>query len=299
MKNKFLRPVPKTENQTDNKTVADGDRPHRKLSLKSIIIILAAVLVVCVSVVVPVCVVYVDIPVKPSFSAFDQENDYAITITWKKVAGAQKYDVEFCHDDPVLTTTIITKGTTQNGRYTVQRQKGPLYFRVRAVKNNKKGKYSDWIKYEIDPWTLSAPVVTINPSDLQVSWIPVRYRYYTEYDKVVSAYTYSYAWETEGEETVWYKDKAISTGVGLASALASNVYYRDYYQGFDDVWPGDVTLRIKVAAVNYSYNILGGFSKEVGNSAQEQALNTVYDEVGEYGEAALLITQEIFDALIK
>lgn len=297
MKKKLLRPVPKTENQSEKESVADGKYSHRKLSLRKVIIILAAFLIVSVSVVVPVCVVYVDIPVKPRFEPFDQENDYSVTVVWDKVAGAKSYDVEFCCDDPVLITTNITKGTTKNGRYTVQRHKGNLYFRVRAVKSGKIGKFSDWIKCEIQPWVLSAPVVTINPSDLRVSWIPVNYRFYYDHSNTVSAYTYTYAWETEGEEVVWYKDKAISAGVGLASALVSSARYRNYYQGFDDVWPGDTTLHIKVAALNHGLNQLGGFTKEVGGTPEKQALSNIYEEIGEYGEASLVITKEIFDAL--
>ena len=109
MKKKLLRPVPKTENQSEKESVADGKNSHRKLSLRKAIIILAAFLIVSVSVVVPVCVVYVDIPVKPRFEPFDQENDYSVTVVWDKVAGAKSYDVEFYYDDPVLTTTNITE----------------------------------------------------------------------------------------------------------------------------------------------------------------------------------------------
>lgn len=300
MKKKVLRPVAKTENENTEKKVTDGNSSHRKFSLKHLIIILAAFLVVSVSVVVPVCVFYVDIPVKPVFAEFDQKNDYSISVTWDKVVGAEKYDVEFCHDDPVLTSTVITKGSTQNSRFTMQRQAGPLYFRVRAVKKGRKGKFSDWIRYDIEAWKLSAPGnITIDPASLIVSWIPVTYRYYNDNGNTVTAYEYSYAWEIDGEELTWISDKSIAAEVRLDSGLFTHYLYVDYFQGYSDQWPGDVTLRVKVRALNHGLNILSGFSKEVGGTVQEQALNSIYEENGEYGEAGLVITKEIFDALAK
>ena len=299
MKKKLQSPVAKAENKSTEKKTTDGNTSRRKFSLKHVIIILAAFLIVSVSVVVPVCIYCVDIPIKPAFSEFDQKNDYSITVTWKKVAGAERYDVEFCHDDPSLPSTTITKGATQNGRYTIQRQAGTLYFRVRAIKNGKKGKFSDWIQYDIEAWKLSAPVITVDSSNLIVSWIPVTYRYYNDNGNKVTAYTYSYAWEIDGEDLVWYNDKSIASEVRLDSGLFTHRHFLDYYQGYSDEWPGDVTLHIKVSALNHGLNMLGGFSKKVGDSVQEQALYTIYEENGEYGEATLDITKEIFDALAK
>lgn len=290
------------ENKETN-GASGGGSSRRKLSAKSLIIILSIILVVCVAVVVPVCVVYVDIPVQAEFVEFDQENDYWLVASWNSVAAAQSYDVEYCFDDPVLTTTSITKGNTKNKKFYIERRAGTVYFRVRAVKGERKGKFSDWIVKNIDAWTLSKPEVTVNLTDMQVSWTPVSYRYQYDYSKVVPAYVFRYAWKAvddENESLVWHEDRSLSPNAQLAGALVtlSGGYY-DYYSGLDEDWPGDITLYFQVAAVNHGFSTLGGFSDQVNETPEEIALNRIYNEIGQYGEVSVTITKEIFDALSK
>ena len=268
---------------------------------RRLVIALSILLIVCVAVVVPVCVVYIDIPVRAEFVDFDQEKDYWLVASWNSVAAAQSYDVEYCFDDPVLTTTVITTGKTKNKKFYIERRAGVVYFRVRAVKGERKGKFSDWIKKEIDAWTLSQPEVTVNPSDMQVSWTPVTYRYQYDYSKVVSAYVYRYAWKSaddESETLVWHDDKSLATSVSLRASLLTLGEYWDY-QFSDGEWPGDITLYFRVAAVNHGFSTLGGFSDHVNETPEEMALNRIYNEVGQYGEVSVTITKEIFDALSK
>lgn len=298
MKKKYFHPVSRPKAQTGDNGVSGGANSRRRLSAKNLIIILSAVLVICVAVVVPVCVVFVDIPVNPVFEDFDQENDYWLGVTWNSTAGAQLYEVEFCYDDPVLRTTKISKGSTKNRKYYLERRAGSVYFRVRAVKGNRKGKFSDWIKKDIGAWTLTAPVVTINTATLQISWTPVTYRYEYDFSNVVPAYVYEYAWQAEdeeGEELVWHSDKSLSSNVRFDSSLLTRSEYLSYRAG--EEWPGDIMLYFRVAAVNHSFNVLKGFSSDVNDTPEELSLSRVYNEVGEYGETSILITKEIFDAL--
>ncbi len=298
MKKKYLRPVPKTET-TKKEGNADERVSRRKFTVKKLIIILLAVLVACTAVIVPVCVVYVDIPVKPSFADFSQQNDYSITVKWNKIAAATSYELEYCHSDPNEGNAEIIKGSTEQNRFTMQRYAGDLYFRVRAVKKNRKGQFSEWIHYEIEAWTLTAPKVTINSASLLASWTSVNYRYYNDYSPIAPAYIYSYGWQLPDEETVWNYDlKSIAPNISLLAAVFTHSHFRDYYQGLEYEWPGDMTVKIRVAALNYSlYNL--DFTKYVDSSPKSEALNQIYNEVGAYGESELLITQEIFDALPK
>ena len=288
------------ENKETN-GASGGGSSRRKLSAKSLIIILSIILVVCVAVVVPVCVVYVDIPVQAEFVEFDQENDYWLVASWNSVAAAQSYDVEYCFDDPVLTTTSITKGSTKNKKFYIERRAGTVYFRVRAVKGERKGKFSDWIVKNIDAWTLSKPEVTVNLTDIQVSWTPVSYRYQYDYSKVVPAYVFRYAWkpvDDEDDKLEWRDDKSLTNYVRLDSSLLMLSEYFDY-QFNDYEWPGDITLYFRVAAVNHGFSTLGGFSDQVNETPEEIALNRIYNEIGQYGEVSVTITKEIFDALSK
>ena len=295
MKKKYFQPVARPSTQDNNNGVSDGKDSRRRLSAKRLIIILSAILVVCVAVVVPVCVVFIDIPVTPVFSDFDQKDDYWLSVTWNNVAAATSYEVEYCFEDPVLQTTKITKGLTTNRKYFIERRAGFVYFRVRAVKGERKGKYSDWIIKQVDPWKLAAPLITINKTTMQVSWTPVSYRFEYDYSNLVPAYVYEYAFQGEGEEIVWIDDKTISTGVRLDSYLLTRSEYHSYEVG--EEWPGDITLHFRVAAVNHSYNYLGGFSDSVNQTPAELALSYVYESTGEYAETSLVITQEIFDGL--
>ncbi len=301
MKKKYLRPVPKTANESDSKK-APAANARRKLSLTQIIVILAAFLIVSVAVVVPVCVVYVDIPVKPTFVSFDQQNSYSISVTWKKTAGATSYDLEYCHEDP-STAEKTTRVNTQNNRYTMQRYAGPLFVRVRANKNKRKGKYSDWIRLDVESWTLAKPLVTINESSLQASWTPVNFRYYNDYSHTAPAYVYTYGWKFEDTDVQWngYEIPSKATYVDLSPLFGRSVFedYLDYYAGLSLEWPGDLTLYVKVAALNESrYDIKLDVSY-VEAQKELQALNQIYETKGEFGEAELLVTKEIFDALPK
>ena len=301
MSKKYFLPASKPIDNKETNGASGGSSSRRKLSAKSLIIILSIILVVCVAVVVPVCVVYVDIPVKAEFLDFDQKNDYWLVASWNSVAAAQSYDVEYCFEDPVLTTTVITKGNTKNKKFYFERSAGSVYFRVRAVKGERKGKYSDWIEKEIDAWTLSKPVVTVNTTTMQISWTPVTYRYEYDYSKIVSAYVYQYAWkpvDDEDDKLEWRDDKSLTNYVRLDSSLLTLSEYFDY-QFNDHEWPGDVTLYFRVAAVNHGYSTLGGFSDYVGDTPEELALRKIYNDVGEYGETSVTITKEIFDALSK
>ncbi len=300
MSKKYFLPASKPIDNKETNGASGGSSSRRKLSAKSLIIILSIILVVCVAVVVPVCVVYVDIPVKAEFLDFDQKNDYWLVASWNSVAAAQSYDVEYCCEDPGLTTTI-TKGNTKNKKFYIERKAGSVYFRVRAVKGERKGKYSDWIEKEIDAWTLSKPVVTVNTTTMQISWTPVTYRYEYDYSKIVSAYVYQYAWkpvDDEDDKLEWKDDKSLTNYVRLDSSLLTLSEYFDY-QFNDHEWPGDITLYFRVAAVNHGYSTLGGFSDYVGDTPEELALRKIYNEVGEYGETSVTITKEIFDALSK
>ena len=300
MRKKYLRTVPKTVD-SDKNAKSSGGKDRRRFSTKTIIIVLAVFLVVSVAITVPLCIFYIDTPIKPSFSDFNQENDYSITITWNKITVAKSYEVEFSYSDPTISTTSsIIKGSTVNPRFTIQRSAGNLYFRVRAVKSNGKGKYSDWIVKEIQPWSLSAPEISIDPTSLLISWTPVTYRYYNDYSNKVPAYICTYGWKEEGAEKITWMSEEKTVSQSLKIAVHTLSPFAGYYQGFSDgfEWTGDVTFYVKVAALNYGIYPLT-MSKEIGNKPETQALNQIYNEIGTYGETSIVITQDVFDAYVQ
>ena len=302
MKKKYLRPVPKTVNETDETKAPDAKAP-RKLSLKKIVVILAVFLVVAVAVTVPVCVFFVNIPVAPAFESFDQDSSYTTTIKWKRVAAARSYDLEYRFADPDDTYVASTKVSTPNNSFTLPRRAGTLYVRVRADKSGRKGKYSDWIKMDIEAWTLAAPTVTIGSSDLLVSWTPVNFRYFNDYSNVAPAYVYDIGWTLPGGKTEWSRHDfwTLAPQVDISTAVFTHSdfeIYLDYYAGQAE-WPGDLTLYVQAAALNKSRYDINLNSEYVAGDPAYIALSEVYSARGEYGQAQLVVTKDVFDELPK
>ncbi len=279
-----------TANAKNKNNIGAGWRNLSRTTRILLTVLTCIVIAVCI--VVPVCVVTLidSVSIAPSFESFDQSTDYSITVVWNQIKKAEKYVYQYSFEEPSAKSAVTEE--TKNTRFTVERQKGTFYFRVKAIKDGN-GEYSEWISKEIDGWTLSKTVITVSDS-YKVSWVPVTYRYYTDNTNTVPAYYYSFA-----VNGVWSDVQSTQTASVDLYDYIEQIFtgtknaYREYYLGNTTEWPGDLTLEIKVWACNHDFFGTVGY---VQPNREETALYHVYEEKGEPATKSIVITQEVFDA---
>jgi hypothetical protein len=96
-----------------------------------------------------------DIP-SPKVEALTAYPDFSAVIKWNKVPGAEYYVLEYKYDYVLYRAETHVVKTANNYRV-VERVKGILSFRVKAVLRKSESEFSDWKEYVIPPLTLDTP----------------------------------------------------------------------------------------------------------------------------------------------
>ena len=93
---------------------------------------------------------YDPMPPEPAVISVSAEPDYLVTIAWRSVASASRYELQYRYGYEEGKTYGIKTNKTS---CTVDRIKGNLYFRLRYLYKNGKqySEYTEWKTYYIEP----------------------------------------------------------------------------------------------------------------------------------------------------
>lgn len=240
----------------------------KKKQVYILIISLILVALIAASIAIPILIINNKTTVPQiSFAEFDQLSDMTVKVEWKKISKAKSYDIEYCFGNPFDEDAVIVSGWTESTFFNIERKKGTLNVRVRAVYKSEKGEYCVWKTYIINPIKLTAPYVSIS-NNLLIEWSEVKYKYYNT-RKNVPLYSYNLNIRSADDDFTVENRETNFNSDNIADYIMAYLGKFEYTQ---DTWD-DVTITVSVKALNYAR--LGSEILVVG---EYQFVHDVYEE---------------------
>lgn len=206
--------------------------------------------------------------------------DFAATIRWRRSAGAEYYVLEYKYAFfPGQTRVVHTSNTYK----VIERIKGTLSFRVKAVFRQGETEFSEWKDYEIAPLPLATPAPFsvakyAGTSGTQVkmvigSWNPVTYYYRNNDGAVVEDYVnffeYFVVAPGQDKETMILHPKTV--------IAVSDFKIRDF--GFAD--SGEWKIYYRATTFDYVINEQGYYA--------ERRIDRMYAPTDDWAEVSINI----------
>lgn len=223
----------------------------KKYTKKQIIVISVAIAVILTAIAASITLPLVLIGDKtpdPYIEAFDQKNDMYITIAWEKASNASSYSVQYVFGNVIANEDNIKTVKTEGLFYRIERQKGVLAYRVKAISKNER-EYSKWKYFDVTALKLGTTSnITLNNAGV-LSWANVKY---LDKSTLKTVPSYVVDIKLEGE----YFDTFIQTGIkSLDNDINNDIKFyllnlMSYYDEDTEPWK-DITLTVKVKCLNY------------------------------------------------
>jgi len=266
------------------KDVAKIVREKKPLTKKQIIMISVAVVVllaiIATAITLPIVLLNKN-EFLPEVVDFDQNNDAYVKIGWDSVAGATSYIIEYYYDKIEEDESNVVTAMTTAKTYQILRRKGVLAFRVKVLKDNKKGEFCPWQFFNVSPLILEKTSnVGLNTNGV-LSWDKVKYLDIQTL-KEVPTYQIEISFTGDLVTNAVSNKFIVYENIALINQYISTLI--SYDEGVDE-WQ-DVTLTVRVKALNY--NKIGDI---IFTDDDYEYLYNAYEE-NEYYESVIIINKQ-------